>query len=259
MSDRDIGGFFALWSQKNFDPPSVSLSVNHMVYRKEKVKSDKIFSLPAQKPPHAFLVLVRHGESEWNARGLWTGLTDVHLTQKGRKEAEQAARLLHDISFHISFTSTLLRTHETLDAIVSTLRMRDMPIIRHSALNERHYGIYTGKNKWEVKKAVGEEEFLKIRRSWDYPTPGGESLKDVHGRVVPYYQSTIHAHIKAGKNVLIVAHGNSLRALVKHLENVSDERIAEIEIATGEVIVYHFSSTGRMLKKERRSFKRGGL
>lgn len=227
-----------------YSPSSIFLK------RKASRRRDPSGSSPASRS--GLLVLVRHGESEWNARGLWTGLTDVHLTQKGRKEAEQAARLLHDISFHISFTSTLVRTHETLDAIVSTLKMRDMPIIRHSALNERHYGIYTGKNKWEVKKAVGEEEFLKIRRSWDYPTPGGESLKDVHGRVVPYYQSTIHAHIKAGKNVLIVAHGNSLRALVKHLENVSDERIAEIEIETGEVLVYRITPRGKILTKERR-------
>lgn len=200
----------------------------------------------------SFLALVRHGESEWNARGLWTGLTDVHLTQKGRQEAKTAARLLRDIPFDIAYTSMLVRTHETLDVIMETLRVANIPVLRHPALNERHYGIHTGKNKWEVKKMVGDAEFIKIRRSWDYPTPGGESLADVHRRVVPYYQSAIHTHIKAGKNVLIVAHGNSLRALVKHLEHISDEKIAEVEIATGEVLVYHIGFRGKVITKERR-------
>ncbi|MBI5448729.1 2,3-diphosphoglycerate-dependent phosphoglycerate mutase [Candidatus Gottesmanbacteria bacterium] len=201
---------------------------------------------------HSYLVLVRHGESEWNARGLWTGMTDVHLTQKGRQEAELAAGLLLDISFHIYFTSTLVRTRETLDVIAERLKVKDMPVVRHRSLDERHYGIYTGQNKWEVKKAVGEAEFLKIRRSWDYPIAGGESLKDVHDRVIPYYQSTIQAHIRSEKNVLIVAHGNSLRALVKHLENVSDEKIADVEIATGEILIYQISPQGHVLRKERR-------
>lgn len=203
--------------------------------------------------PHSFLALVRHGQSEWNEKGLWTGLTDVHLTQKGRQEARTAARLLQDISFHIAFTSSLVRAHETLDVIVEMLQIEDLPVVRHPALNERHYGIHTGKNKWEVKKIVGEKEFLKIRRSWDYPVSGGESLKDVHRRVIPYYQSDIYTHIASGKNVLIVAHGNSLRALVKHLENVPDEKIADVEIATGEVLVYRMSPRGKVITKEQRS------
>lgn len=201
---------------------------------------------------HSFLVLVRHGESEWNAKGLWTGLTDVHLTEKGKKEAREAAELLRDIPFHVAFTSLLVRTHETLDVIAKTLQVVDIPVVHHSALNERHYGIHTGKNKWEVKKAVGDAEFIKIRRSWDYPTPGGESLKDVFTRVVPYYQSEIYTQIAAGKNVLIVAHGNSLRALVKHLENIPDNKIADLEIATGDVLVYRMNAGGSVIKKERR-------
>lgn len=100
---------------------------------------------------------------------------------------------------------------------------------------------------------MGDETFAKIRRSWDYPIPGGESLKDVHDRVVPYYQTEIRQHIVAGKNVLLVAHGNTIRALVKHLEDIADDTIAQVEIATGEVLLYHMSPSGKILKKERRS------
>ncbi len=199
----------------------------------------------------AILALVRHGESEWNAKGLWTGLTDVHLTERGRQEARQAATLIHELTFHIAFTSNLSRAHQTLEEMLTVLGLQ-LPITRHHALNERHYGIHTGKNKWEIKRKVGDEEFMKIRRSWDYPIKGGESLKDVHDRVVPYYKSEIHRHITAGKNVLLVAHGNTIRALVKHLEGVADDKIAQVEIATGEVLLYHLDHKGMILKKESR-------
>lgn len=198
------------------------------------------------------LALVRHGESEWNAKGLWTGLTDVSLTDRGRQEARQAALLIQGLTFHIAFTSRLVRARQTLEEMLAVFGVQ-LPITVHRALNERHYGIHTGKNKWEVKKLVGDETFAKIRRSWDYPIPGGESLKDVHDRVVPYYQTEIRQHIVAGKNVLLVAHGNTIRALVKHLEDIADDTIAQVEIATGEVLLYHMSPSGKILKKERRS------
>lgn len=201
---------------------------------------------------YSLLALVRHGESEWNAKGLWTGLTDVSLTDRGRQEARQAALLIKELTFHIAFTSRLVRARQTLDEMLTVFGVQ-LPITAHDALNERHYGIHTGKNKWEVKKLVGDETFAKIRRSWDYPIPGGESLKDVHDRVVPYYQTEIYQHIVAGKNVLLVAHGNTIRALVKHLEDIADDTIAQVEIATGEVLLYHMSPSGKILKKERRS------
>ncbi len=207
--------------------------------------------LRANQSPARILVLVRHGESEWNAKGLWTGLTDVSLTKKGRQEARQAATLIKELTFHIAFTSNLSRAHQTLEEMLTVLGLQ-LPVARHPALNERHYGIHTGKNKWEIKKKVGDEEFMKIRRSWDYPIQGGESLKDVHARVVPYYQAEIHQHIVAGKNVLLVAHGNTIRALVKHLEGIADERIAQVEIATGEVLLYRLDHRGKVLKKESR-------
>lgn len=205
-----------------------------------------------KKALHSVLALVRHGESEWNAKGLWTGLTDVSLTDRGRDEARQAAILVKEFTFHIAFTSRLVRARQTLEEMLTVFGSQ-FPIIDHSSLNERHYGIHTGKNKWEIKKLVGDEEFAKIRRSWDYPIPGGESLKDVHDRVVPYYKKTIHPHLLSGKNVLVVAHGNTLRALVKHLEGVPDEKIAEVEIATGEVLLYRLDAAGSVLKKETRA------
>ena len=199
----------------------------------------------------SILALVRHGESEWNARGLWTGLTDIHLTGRGRQEARQAAGLIADLTFHLAYTSLLVRAHQTLEEILAELHI-ELPITRHHALNERHYGVHTGKNKWEVKKQVGDEVFMNIRRSWDFPISGGESLKDVHARVVPYFQTEIHQHLIAGKNILVVAHGNSIRALVKHLEDVPDDKIAEVEIATGEVLLYYLDNKGKVLKKESR-------
>lgn len=205
-----------------------------------------------KRASHSILALVRHGESEWNAKGLWTGLTDVSLTDRGRDEARQAAILIKELTFHIAFTSRLVRARQTLDEMLTVFGVQ-LPITVHHALNERHYGIHTGKNKWEVRSLVGDETFTKIRRSWDYPIPGGESLKDVHDRVVPYYQTEIRQHVVAGKNVLLVAHGNTIRALVKHLEDIADDTIAHVEIATGEVLLYHMSPSGKILKKERRS------
>lgn len=197
----------------------------------------------------AYLVLVRHGESTWNAKGIWTGWTDVGLSEKGREEAREAGRVIKDIDFQIVFVSALKRAKETLEEIEKALEVK-IPTIENEALNERDYGDYTGKNKWQVKEQLGKEEFLKLRRSWDYPVPNGESLKDVYQRVVPYYQTYILPELQKGKNVLVSAHGNSLRALVKLLDNLSDEDVAKLEIPTGQVLVYSISSDGKILSKE---------
>lgn len=201
----------------------------------------------------AYLVLVRHGQSEWNALGKWTGQVDVPLTEKGREEARKAARHLHDISLHGAYTSELSRAKQTLDEIKQALKYSGLSTENHQALNERDYGDYTGKNKWEVAKEMGEEEFIKLRRSWDYPVPNGESLKDVHARVLPYYEKRIEKDLKDGNNIIIAAHGNSLRALMKHLENVSDNKVHEIEIGTGELLVYEISNNGRVISKQIRA------
>jgi len=201
----------------------------------------------------AFLALIRHGQSEWNAAGLWTGLTDISLNEEGREEARRAAEAIRAIRFDFAFTSVLKRAHETLDEILRVTGQENLPIIRHPALNERDYGELTGKNKWKIRDEYGEEQFLKWRRSWDYPIPGGETLRDVYQRVVPYYQERILPELQAGRNVLVVAHGNSLRALVKDLEGISDEDIPEVELGTAEVYLYDIDPAGKVLSKEIRA------
>lgn len=200
----------------------------------------------------AYLILVRHGKSEWNKLGKWTGWTDVSLAEEGIEEARQAGLAIQDLHIDSVHVSTLKRAHETWHEIKTTLGLPHEPK-RHAALNERHYGIHTGKNKWHVKEEVGEEEFQKIRRSWNHPIPGGETMKDVHDRIAPYYREHILPELKEGRNVLVVAHGNSLRALVKHLENLSDEGISDLEYGTGEVYCYQVNEDGAIIHKEIRA------
>lgn len=199
----------------------------------------------------AYLALVRHGQSEYNLQGLWTGLTDIPLTPTGIQEAHEAGVALKqkNISFDTAFTSLLCRAQQTTTEILTVLD-EQIPVTKTAALNEKDYGIYTGKNKWEVEKEVGEKEFLKIRRSWGYVIPQGESLKMVYERVVPYYTSTILSLLKENKNVLIVAHGNSLRALIKYLDNIADTNISNFELKTAEIHLYSMSKTGNVISKE---------
>lgn len=196
------------------------------------------------------LILVRHGESEWNAKGLWTGWTDIPLSEKGRKEALAIAEAVHNIPIAICYTSTLVRAKETLSIMLCFLG-KNPPIVENKALNERNYGDYTGRNKWDIKKQLGDENFAKLRRSWNYPVPNGETLKDVAHRVFPFYKDHILPELLRGKNVLVAAHGNSIRALIKEIENIPDESIAFIEIATGEAVVYNFDNSGFIIDKER--------
>lgn len=198
----------------------------------------------------AYLVLVRHGESTWNAKGIWTGLTDVPLSQKGVDEASIAAEKIKGIPVDIVFTSPLLRAKQTWEEMNKILNYLSAQNYEDKALNERDYGKFTGRNKWDIKKELGDLEFMKIRRGWDYKIPEGETLKDVYNRVVPYYKKQILPKLKMGKNILISAHGNSLRALVKYLENISDNDIAKLEIATGEVYVYKINPVGGVDSKE---------
>jgi len=146
----------------------------------------------------------------------------------------------------------LRRAKETWNIIRDALKISPLTV-EHQALNERHYGIYQGKNKWEIQKQVGEEEFKKIRRSWDHPIPEGETLQDVYKRIVPYYENTILKELKEGKNVVVVAHGNSLRALVKYLEHLSIEEVLNLEFGIGEVYIYEVDSEGKIVSKEIRA------
>lgn len=197
----------------------------------------------------SYLILIRHGESEYNKKGWWTGFADPPLSKKGREEAENAAMKIKNIPVDFAFTSGLLRAQQTLSIILEKLSL-DVPVEKSKALNEKDYGDFTGKNKWDVKKELGEKAFLQIRRSWDYQIPGGESLKDVFDRVVPYYKENILPKLKQGKNILVSAHGNSLRALIKYLENISDTDIPSLELATGEIYIYDIDNNGKILKKE---------
>jgi 2,3-bisphosphoglycerate-dependent phosphoglycerate mutase len=201
----------------------------------------------------AYLALVRHGQSEWNALGLWTGLTDISLNDIGREEARHSAEAIASIRFDVAYTSVLQRAQQTLDEIQEATGNTGIPIFRDAALNERDYGDLTGKNKWEVRDQYGEEQFLKWRRSWDYDVPGGESLKDVYARVVPYFEATILPRLRRGENVLVVAHGNSLRALVKHLESLSEDEVVSLEIGTAEVYLYEVDASGKIVSKEIRA------
>jgi 2,3-bisphosphoglycerate-dependent phosphoglycerate mutase len=200
----------------------------------------------------SILVLVRHGESEWNAKNVWTGLNDIGLTPRGRNEATLVGEALAGTSFDIAFSSALSRARETLRIILFTLE-QNIPAYESPALNERDYGIYTGKNKLKIKKELGDEGFLKLRRGWDYDIPEGESLKQVYERVVPFYEKEILPYVKSGKKILVTAHGNSLRALMKYLENISDDDIVNVELKTGEMVTYHLDEKGNVLSREKKT------
>lgn len=201
----------------------------------------------------AYLVLVRHGISEWNVQGLWTGWNDVDLNEEGRAEARRAGEAIKDIHFQKVYVSDLKRSQQTFDEIQSIVRLKTFDKVIAPEIKERNYGDLAGKNKWKVKEEYGEEQFMKWRRSWDYPIPNGESLKDVYERVIPYYKDIILNDLIGGKNVLIAAHSNSLRALVKYLEDISNDEISNLEIGTGEAYVYTIDNQGNVTNKEIRS------
>lgn len=197
----------------------------------------------------AKLILVRHGKSEWNEKGLWTGWHDIPLIEVGIEEARKTGAELKGINFDFAYSSALVRARQTLDEILK-ISGQNIDIVENQSLNERNYGDYTGKNKWQVKEEIGEEEFQKLRRSWDYPIPNGESLKQVYAREIPYYQEEIEPKLKNGKNVIIASSGNALRAIVKYLENIPDNEIGELEIGTGEAYIYDIDSGGKVVSKE---------
>jgi 2,3-bisphosphoglycerate-dependent phosphoglycerate mutase len=192
------------------------------------------------------LVLVRHGESEWNKLNLFTGWKDPDLSPKGVAEAHEAGRLLKNegFAFDIAFTSDLKRAQRTLDIILGELGETKLPVHKDQRLNERDYGDLSGLNKDEARKKWGEKQVHIWRRSYDVPPPGGESLKDTAARVLPYYDGKIKPEIGAGRDVLVVAHGNSLRALIMQLEGLTGEEIVARELATGVPIVYRLTRDG---------------
>ncbi len=220
------------------------------------------------------LILIRHGQSVWNAENRFTGWVDVDLSEKGILEAQKSGRLIKNLNINIdvSYTSFLKRAIKTLTTILQENGL-ELKFNTSWELNERHYGSLTGLNKDETKKKIGEEQFKKYRRSWDVPPPPmaeheknlslfsplnasipvgmipfKESLKDTYERVIPYYEKEIQKHIKENKNVLVSAHGNSLRALCKYLFKISDQKINELEIPTGNPLVVEFDNNFKINK-----------
>ncbi len=220
------------------------------------------------------LILTRHGQSVWNAENRFTGWVDIDLSEKGILEAQDSGRLIKklNINIDVSYTSCLKRAIRTLTTILQENNL-ELKFNTSWKLNERHYGSLTGLNKEETKKKIGEEQFKKYRRSWDIPpppiaendknltlfsplntsiplgmTPFTESLKDTYNRVIPYYEKEIQKHIKEEKNILISAHGNSLRALCKYLFKISDQKINELEIPTGNPLIIEFDNNLKIQK-----------
>jgi len=200
---------------------------------------------------HRTLVLVRHGQSEWNAMNLFTGWKNPDLTPLGVEEARRAGRELRklDLLFSIGFTSALIRAQHTLELIFEELGQSGVPTVRDRALNERHYGDLSGLNKDEARDKWGEEQVRLWRRSYDVPPPGGESLKDTVARVVPFYVQRILPPVMRGERVLVAAHGNSLRALCMVLEQMTPESVTTLELATGVPIVYRLNADSTVASK----------
>jgi 2,3-bisphosphoglycerate-dependent phosphoglycerate mutase len=197
------------------------------------------------------LVLVRHGQSEWNLKNLFTGWKDPDLTDKGIVEAKEGGAALkeHGLTYDVAFTSNLQRAQKTLGFILDEIDQKDINIIQHQALNERDYGDLAGLNKDDARKKWGEEQVHIWRRSYDVPPPGGESLKDTGARVWPYFMTDILPRVLKGENVLVAAHGNSLRALVMVLDRLTSDEILKVNLATGVPIVYELNADSSVASK----------
>jgi len=195
------------------------------------------------------LILIRHGQSQWNLENRFTGWVDIPLTDAGRAEARQGAAVIRHLHIDQAFTSALSRAQETLRIVLETIGQPDVPVEADRALNERHYGDLQGLNKAETAKRFGEQQVRLWRRSYDIAPPGGESLKDTSERTLPYFTSKILPLVTAGRCVLVVAHGNSLRSIVMQLDGLTKDEVTALEIATGPPILYEINQTGRVVTK----------
>jgi 2,3-bisphosphoglycerate-dependent phosphoglycerate mutase len=195
----------------------------------------------------ARLILLRHGESQWNLENRFTGWVDVPLSPRGIQEAKDAGVKLRSFTFDRAFTSVLARANETLRLVLEAIGQTAIPTEKDKALNERMYGELQGLNKDETVKKYGEAQVKIWRRSYDVPPPGGESLKDTAERVLPYYERTIKPYLLKGETILVAAHGNSLRALIMELEQLSREQVLELNIPTGAPLLYELDGTGKVV------------
>lgn len=194
------------------------------------------------------LILIRHGQSLWNLENRFTGWVDVPLTAQGQAEARRAGELLRGMSIDVAYTSALTRAQHTLQLIMEAMGV-EFPVIRDQALNERHYGDLQGMNKDDMRAAYGEEQVRIWRRSFDVPPPNGEALKQTSERTLPFFQRCILGDIRQGKNVLVVAHGNSNRSIVMQLDQLSGEEVMLVELATGVPLVYELEPDGKVVSK----------
>jgi|TARA_Y100000992_G_scaffold237407_1_gene168161 2,3-bisphosphoglycerate-dependent phosphoglycerate mutase len=202
------------------------------------------------------LIILRHGESEWNKLNLFTGWEDVNLTDQGKVEAKLAAFAIQNLRVDVNhaYTSELKRASKTLEIVLYVLK-KDIPIISDQALNERNYGSLTGMNKDEARNKWGDEQVKLWRRSYDIAPENGESLKDTCNRTIPYFKKNILPKLHDGENVIITAHGNSLRSIIMHVEDLSEEAIVNVEITTGIPIVYEYENK-KIIKKTELFVKR---
>ena len=199
----------------------------------------------------SILVLIRHGQSQWNLENRFTGWVDVPLTEQGREEAHRAGRRLREtgITFTFAYTSELVRAQETLSIVLQEIGATELPVERDQALNERHYGELQGLDKAETAKKFGDEQVHIWRRSYDIAPPGGESLKDTAARTLPYFAARVAPQLQAGHNVIVAAHGNSLRSIVMDLERLTREQVLELNIATAVPLVYELDGGMGIVKK----------
>jgi len=195
------------------------------------------------------LVLVRHGQSQWNLENRFTGWVDVSITPLGAQEAHRAGKELRGITFDVAYTSELKRAQETLAILLEELGQKDLKVFKDKALNERHYGYLQGLDKAETAKKYGDAQVHIWRRSFDVKPPGGESLKDTADRTLPYFKMEILPKAQAGQNVLVSAHGNSLRAIVMELEKLTPEQIMKVNIDTCRPIIYEIDKSGNVVSK----------
>ena len=207
----------------------------------------------SEEPPlgENVLVLVRHGESEWNRLNRFTGWKDVGLTEEGMAEAHRAGAMLKETAqgFDCAFTSTLKRAHNTLDIILEELGQGRLPTVKAAALNERDYGELVGIDKEEARKRWGAEQVHLWQRSYDIAPPGGESLKDTAARVLPFFEKWIVPELQKGKSVIVVAHGNSLRSLIMQLDRLTPDEVMQVELGTGAPLVYRLNADGSVAEK----------
>jgi len=196
------------------------------------------------------LVLVRHGQSQWNLENKFTGWVDVDLTSQGEEEAKKAGVQLKSIKFDKAYTSVLKRAQRTLNIILKEIGQEGIPVEKDKALNERHYGDLQGLNKAETAKKFGDEQVHIWRRSYDIAPPNGESLKDTAARTLPYFNEKIVPDLKAGKTILVSAHGNSLRSIVMELDNLSKEEVLKLNLGTGVPVIYEVDKEGKFTKQE---------